>query len=244
MVDNIPSILPRDSISKYDFNNAVVDSTYVDIKFTSPGFGNRYIPEFVPIQENIDTIPSMTKLMGNIKSVRYRVNIPFTKNAYKIEDNYGVNSKGATNAEICLAKYATAVAQDAESLGACYTGVKYSLLNAGIIDDYGDMPKGKAVDSIPYFENNPDKFKAVECSADDLKNLPAGHIIVYYKDGLSGHIAITNGNGQEMSDSTDNMGWLEQKGEGANFKVFKLTDNWQYNSDTRKLVFNANEPTA
>ena len=36
-------------------------------------------------------------------------------------------------------------------------------------------------------------------------------IIVYSKSGEDGHIAITNGKGQEMSDCTDNMKWLENK---------------------------------
>ena len=41
-----------------------------------------------------------------------------------------------------------------------------------------------------------------------------------------------------MSDSTDNMGWLEQHGKGASFTAYKLTDKWQYNRTTMKLEFN------
>lgn len=62
-------------------------------------------------------------------------------------------------------------------------------------------------------------------------------IIVYSKYGEDGHIAITNGKGQEMSDCTDNMKWLEKQGKGASFKVFKLTDNWVYNEQSKKLEF-------
>lgn len=96
-----------------------------------------------------------------------------------------------------------------------------------------------AKDSITYFESNKDKFEKVEVTKDKLASLPAGMIIVYTKNGMDGHIAVTNGNGQEMSDCTDNMKWLDAKGEGASFVVYKLTDNWSYDEKTKKLKFTA-----
>ena len=158
---------------------------------------------------------------------------------YKAEENKGINYKNARKIDICLAKYALRVANEMDTGGACYTGVKYALWDAGVINDYGDMPKGSASDSISYFDKHSDKFVKVNVSAQDLKNLPAGMIIVYEKEGTDGHIAITNGKGQEMSDCTDNMKWLEKHGDGAKFYVYKLSDGWSYNEDTMKLEFKA-----
>lgn len=162
-------------------------------------------------------------------------NLPFR--TYQAESNKGVNLYNARKIDVCLAKYAKGVAEEISTGGACYTGVKWAFLNAGVLNNYEDMPKGSAKDSLSYFNNNPDKFEKVNVKKEDLKNLPAGMIIVYTKEGKDGHIAITNGNGQEMSDCTDNMGWLDAKGKGATFTVYKLTDNWQYNDTTKKLEF-------
>lgn len=172
------------------------------------------------------------------KNIRYlyHATIPQT---YEVEENLGINYRNARKVDICLAKYAKEIAEEFGTVGNCYTGGKYALWNAGIIDDYGDMPQGSAKDSIPYFRSHTEKFQEVKCKAEDLKYLPAGHIIVYTQDGVDGHFAITNGNGQEMSDSTDNMAWLEKHGKGAGFAVFKLTDNWKYNEQTKKLEFKA-----
>ncbi len=156
---------------------------------------------------------------------------------YQVGKNLGVNTDRARKSDICLAKYAVDTANDMRTVGNCYTGVKYALWNAGVINDYGDMPQGSAKNSIPYFRSHPDRFEEVHCSAKDLKYLPAGYIVVYTKEGYDGHIAITNGFGQEMSDSTDNMAWLEDKGQGAEFVVFRLTNNWKYNEKTKKLDF-------
>ncbi|MCD8377808.1 MAG: hypothetical protein LUB59_03370 [Candidatus Gastranaerophilales bacterium] len=156
---------------------------------------------------------------------------------YKSVDNIGINKKNARQVDICLAKYSKAVADEINTVGACYTGVKYSFLSSGIINDYGEMPKGSAHNSLSYFDNNPEKFKRVNVRNEDLKNLPAGYIIVYTKEGTDGHIAITNGNGQEMSDCTDNMEWLKKHGQGSQAFVYKLTDNWQYDCETKKLKF-------
>ena len=158
---------------------------------------------------------------------------------YKAEDNKGVNPKRARQVDVCLAKYSKKVAEELSTGGACYTGVKWALVNAGVIDDYGTMPKGSAKDSKAYFDKHKDKFEKVNVKKEDLNKLPAGMIVVYTKDGTDGHIAITNGNGQEMSDCTDNMKWLESKGKGASFTVYRLTNNWSYDRETMKLKFNS-----
>lgn len=182
---------------------------------------------------------------GNATNFRNKIAYDFTRlfqsKYYKIEDNNGINTgKGASKEDVCLAKYAQAVADDMSSFGLCYTGTKHALWSSGILNDYADMPRGDAKKAIEHFDENPDKFKKVDVSADQLKNLPAGRIVVYKKDSdssLPGHIAITNGNGQEMSDHTDNMGWLKQKGEDAEFVVYELTDNWTYDPENKKLKY-------
>lgn len=193
-------------------------------------------PERVPIGD-IHGIPDSV-----IYNPKYNVaNFYFRHitSKYKVEDNKGINYKGARDTDICLAKYSKKVAETMDVSDTCYTGVKHALLSAGVISDYGDMPKGSAYKAKGYFDAHPDKFQKLKVSADELKNLPAGVIIVYSKAGKDGHIAITNGNKQEMSDSTDNMGWLDEHGKGATFTAYKLTDNWQYNRETMKLEFHA-----
>lgn len=157
--------------------------------------------------------------------------------SYKVVNNKGINAKNARDIDICLAKYSQKVAETMDVSNTCYTGVKHALWSAGVIDNYADMPKGSAYEAVKYFNAHPDKFEKLNITKDDLKDLPAGVIIVYQKAGKDGHIAITNGYGQEMSDSTDNMGWLEQHGKGASFTAYKLTDKWQYNRNTMKLEF-------
>ncbi len=197
--------------------------------------------DIITLDENMviigDTadIPASVKY-GPVNNLKYA----FLKNcdfAFKVEDNVGINRKNATDAEVCLALYTEAISDEIKTVGDCYTGVKKSFLSAGIIDNYDDMPRGEAKDSISYFEENSERFRKLDVEEDDLKNLSAGKIVVFTKDGKAGHICITNGNGQAMSSSTDNMGWLDAEGDGADFVVYELTEGWQYNKETRKLEF-------
>lgn len=190
--------------------------------------------DFTPIGDVHVPDSAKYSIKGNLSYLYFNM----ITDTYKAEANKGVSSKNARRIDVCLAKYSEKVADELSTGGACYTGVKWAFVNAGILNDYSDMPKGSAKDSISYFNNNPDKFEKVEVQQKDLKKLPAGMIVVYTKDGLDGHIAITNGNGQEMSDCTDNMKWLEAKGKGSTFTVYRLTDNWSYDSTTKKLKFN------
>ena len=171
-----------------------------------------------------------------IDNIKYAV-LKYGDFEYKVEDNKGINRTNASNEDVCLALYAEAIADEISNVGACYTGVKKAFLSAGIIDNYDDMPRGEAKESIKYFDEHPEQFKKVTVSKEELKNLPAGKIIVFTKDGEAGHICVTNGNGQGMSSSTDNLGWLDAKGEGAYYVVYELTDGWKYDRDIRKLVF-------
>lgn len=194
------------------------------------------LSKFVEIG-NIHEIPSSVK-----HGLKYQLSNWYLRNIsaiYKVEDNKGINYNDSRvrKIDICLARYAQKVADDMDVSSACYTGVKHALWASGVIDDYSDMPKGSAYQASEYFDAHPEKFKRLDVSLKDLKNLPAGCIVVYKKDGLDGHIAITNGFGQEMSDCTDNMRWVERRKQGASFRVYALTDGWQYNGNTRKLEF-------
>lgn len=202
--------------------------------------------EFLGNNVEIDPKKLTTKSAKGIKSYPYKIwkwkyETFDSKDPYQIEDNKGINTgKGVTKEDICLAKYAKAVSDDLSTYARCYTGVKHSLWSAGVLNDYADVPGNKAKAAIKYFDNNPDKFEKLDVKKEDLKNLPAGRIIVYKKDSepnLPGHIAITNGNGQEMSDNTDNMGWLERHSGDADFSVYKLTDNWTYDRQTKQLKY-------
>ena len=83
--------------------------------------------------------------------------------------------------------------------------------------------------------------------------MPAGYVVLW-KPGAGeeynnqpGHASITNGNGLAYSDETDNLGWGDfnttsaengsGKGEHGTFRVFRLTENWNVDPTTGKLVF-------
>ena len=157
----------------------------------------------------------------------------------KAEENKGVNPKGARHVDVYLAKTAQKVAEEMDTVGQCYTGVKHALWNAGVLDDYADMPRGGAKNATTYFDSHPEQFVKLDVEPEAIKDLPAGRILVYKnanKD-IPGHIAITNGNGQAMSDFTDNLGWIEKHGEGSTVEAYKLSDGWHQDLITGKLYF-------
>ena len=90
---------------------------------------------------------------------------------------------------------------------------------------------------------------AREINSSDITNLPAGYIVIWTPgeehNDQAGHIAITNGNGQGYADATDNLQWGNYsnnkadsgKGEHGKFVVYKLSDNWNIDPSTGKLVF-------
>lgn len=164
------------------------------------------------------------------------------KKHYKLGASKGINTTTTSDIEdLVLARNAERVAKHLKTSQNCYTGVKHSLLTSGVIDDYGAMPKGSAHRAAAYFKKHPDKFQQVTnngapLTAEQVRNLPAGHIVVYNNPGKHGHILITNGNGQGMSDSFDNMKYTKEY-PNATFEVFKLSDGWKYNAATKGLEF-------
>jgi len=174
---------------------------------------------------------------GPLKWCAQKWNYLFGSNdKYKSVDDKGISDRNCRQTDTVLAQYGQKVATDMNTEGGCYTGVKHSLLSAGVIKDYGDMPKGDAKSAKEFFDLNSSHFTKVPVnSVDDLKKLPAGHIVVYQNNepGRPGHIAITNGNGQEYSDHTGNMNWNKEHGGG--YAVYKLSDKWNYDPKTKKL---------
>lgn len=207
---------------------------YAEKMFQYGAYQNKEVSDTVPIGDIHEIPKSVTSSFKNKASNFYFRHLSPT---YKVEDNKGINRKDARDVDVCLAKYSQKVADSMDVSSTCYTGAKHALWASGILSDYADMPRGSASNSIPYFDSNPDKFEKVDVDKSKLKSLPAGYIAVYSKEGTDGHIAITNGNGQEMSDCTDNMAWLEKHGKDAKVNVYKLTDNWRYNPITKKLEF-------
>lgn len=91
----------------------------------------------------------------------------------------------------------------AEPTGSCSKGVRLSLEKAGVSKGFNAPSAYQGTDQLRENEN----FKEIEVSKDDLKKLPAGCVVVwnpyYDKQGdyhKHGHIAITTGNGKELSD--------------------------------------------
>jgi len=160
-------------------------------------------------------------------------------------ENTIINTANSDENSLLLAKKGRAVATYMETVGNCYTGFKYALLEAGIIDKYSDMPSGSSKNALPYLKEHPEKFTQItnggkNFTAKELQQLPAGFIIIYTKNGEHGHAAITSGTGWEYSDIADKTGlWLEEKGAGAEAHVFRLhPNNWEINKETGKLEFN------
>ena len=146
------------------------------------------------------------------------------------------------------------------SSGHCLNGVKQAFQKAGI--DISDMTKyGNTPKYIQnWFKAHPEMFTPVEyvslgngtareINASDISNLPAGYVVVYIPGedygNQAGHIAITNGNGQGYADATDNLQWSNYnnnkddsgKGEHGKFLVYKLSDNWAVDPNTKQLAY-------
>lgn len=166
-------------------------------------------------------------------------NIAKFTSSYPTVDDKGVSARGATPAQVQLARVGSKVAEDMDTKAYCYSGVKHALCTAGVIGDYGDMPKGSASNANKYFEAHPETFKELKnVKPEDIKKLTAGTIVVFSKPGKDGHIGIANGKGQLYSDCTDPSTWFELNGgseEGASYRIFKLNDDVTLNRATGKV---------
>lgn len=108
-----------------------------------------------------------------------------------------------------LASIAAHNAKEANTIGWCAKIATNSLCDAGVANT---QIKCASAYQVAGKLNNNKNFKQVSVSKEDLKNLPAGCVIVWqpYNDSKGnyhehGHIAVTLGNGKEASDHVQNI---------------------------------------
>lgn len=116
---------------------------------------------------------------------------------------------GSTEFGLQIADSSMKEANRRGTTGWCYAGVATALGRVGI--SIGGPSAFCAVDELD--SKYPDrftKFTSADISKDQLRNLPAGAIVVYgsgsgYNGGYHGHIYVSQGNGQETSDHVANV---------------------------------------
>ncbi|HNW26778.1 MAG TPA: hypothetical protein PKI94_08335 [Candidatus Gastranaerophilaceae bacterium] len=128
-----------------------------------------------------------------------------------ITTNFNTNTnlpalKSVYNAELgnTFANIANKNARSTGTIGKCLKGVRLALDWAGL--HKGGSMGASAYQAVGNLSNNKN-FKQVQVSRNDLKNLPAGCIIVWNRTSKNphGHIAVTLGNGKEASDHVQNL---------------------------------------
>ncbi len=235
-------------------------------------FRQEYLNNHSAVYNASDTNPKVLREMSTTRGSTDFINSSGVRKGFRHETPLAVNEnttagKISQQASILAnAGYDVAMenADNAKS-GLCLTGVKKAMSEAGIdvsqMIDYGSQPKYVK----NWFEAHPEMFTPIEyvsngdgtareINAADLKNLPAGCIVIWVPgedaafEDQPGHIAITNGNGQGYADATDNLEWGSYnnakagdsgKGEHGTFVVYKLSDNWTVDPSTGKLVLNS-----
>lgn len=177
---------------------------------------------------------------------------------------YTSNGKIIDTPSRVLAEYSEVVADELSTTNQCFTGLKHTLLSAGIINDYGEIKdsNGKNIsepkNAVKWFQSQPEKFTEIKYVKDpdgvirkinstDIYDLPAGYFGIFvpeksYKNE-AGHAFTLNGNQQANGDHTDSIKWeYFAKGEHGTFHIFKLNStNWAYNNTTQKLEFKSDE---
>lgn len=95
-----------------------------------------------------------------------------------------------------VAQAAEATARSMGSTGWCLRGVSRALAQVGV--NVGGASAYMAADQLA----NNSKFREVSVSPNELKNLPAGAVVVWGKTAASphGHISVALGDGREASD--------------------------------------------
>ena len=235
-------------------------------------FRQEYLNNHSAVYEASDSNPKVLREMSTTRGSTDFINSNGVRKGFRHETPLAVNEKttaGTISREASVlanAGYDVAMENaDNSRSGLCLTGVKKAMAEAGIdvsqMVDYGSQPKYVK----NWFEAHPEMFTPIEyvsngdgtareINAADLKNLPAGCIVIWVPgddasfEDQPGHIAITNGNGQGYADATDNLEWGSYnnakvgdsgKGEHGTFIVYKLSDNWTVDPQIGKLVLNS-----
>lgn len=114
--------------------------------------------------------------------------------------------KGVYNPKLSarLANTAYSTANTRNTVGMCYRGVKDALIRANLDD--GSLSGRSAYQAYSQLKND-ENFTEVKVGKNELKNLPAGCLIVWdaSEGHPHGHITTTLGNGKEASDHIQNV---------------------------------------
>ena len=91
-------------------------------------------------------------------------------------------------------------ARSLNSVGACALGVNNALTSLGV------PGRGHAFQKAEQLARNP-RFREVNVSGGDLRNLPAGAVVVWGRSGAKpyGHVSVALGGGREASDHLQNQ---------------------------------------
>ena len=170
----------------------------MDLCSFMPDFSNFFIPTF--------TIPSFTLPKLNFSKLTTKKTTNFDFSHYKFDTSVKFSSlKEAGYNKKLAKKLAKDVAEHAESrpTGYCARYVSNAMERLGIVGKRGDAWELR--DSL---RNNP-HFKEVDIRSINVKNLPAGCVLVYQRGAAGysskyGHVEITLGNGKAASDFINN----------------------------------------
>lgn len=166
----------------FDFSNSFAMSNPFG------GFNNDFMASTMSMFNNFLMNPMAFMFQTNFNT---KTNLAQLKNVYNPERG---------NA---LANIAQQNAAANNTRGKCLKGVRQTLNKAGLVGGSMGNSAYQAADVLARNKN----FKEVQVSRDDLKNLPAGCVIVWDRNyvgtkssDVHGHIAVTLGNGKEASD--------------------------------------------
>jgi len=183
-------------------SNSFQDNLNFSLPFPGMDFGSYMNGDFMSTMNlfNMLMMGSMPKsLQGQIFTENFntKTNLPALKNVY----NPNISNK--------LANIAEKNALRTNTRGRCAAIATDSINKTDLTN--GRIRVGSAYQTDSILENNKN-FKEVSVSKSDLKNLPAGCVVVWqpFTDSHNrfhehGHIAVTLGNGKEASDHVQNQ---------------------------------------
>jgi|GEM_PF-2435432 len=114
--------------------------------------------------------------------------------------NYGsLNGMSSSPNGQAIANSARNIAASRNTTGRCYAGVADALDQHGI-----NLHGGSAYMAANQLAQHP-SYREINATGDQLRNLPAGAVVVWGQTAASphGHISIADGRGNEMSDHID-----------------------------------------
>ncbi len=171
------------------------------------------------IEKHINDFETEDKKSEGISKVLDELGI----NTFDEDENSNADyNKKLANAILKAAK--NYVGGNTKSTGYCAKGVREALEEAFGVKDHA-LFSGDAYQWADYFNKNDDTWANITGeykSASDLKNLPAGAIVVWskYNGGQYGHICIADGKGGEYSDFYRSKIITSFADKGGTYQVF------------------------